>query len=91
VKQGATSQYPARLIDVAPTVLRLLGLPPAAMDGTILADALAEPTAAEASAQQAGTSQLAAYQGALMEQSVRDIRWYQRKGIQPPPPGRIAP
>jgi arylsulfatase A-like enzyme len=85
-----TSHYPARLIDVAPTVLRLLGLPSAAMDGAVLADALVEPTAAEVSGQ-ADAKQLSAYQDALMEQSARDIRWYARKGMKPPAAAPIRP
>jgi arylsulfatase A-like enzyme len=90
VKPGAASQYPARLIDIAPTVLRLLGLS-ASMDGAILADALTDPTAAEVSAQTANTAQLTAYQDALMEQSTRDIRWFQKERIEPPPAAKPHP
>jgi hypothetical protein len=90
VKEGITSHYPARLIDVAPTVLRLLGLPQAAMDGAVLADALLDAMAAEV-AQQAGGAHLSAHQDALIEQSVRDIRWYQRKRMEPPPSGPVRP
>lgn len=90
VKKGMTSHYPARLIDVAPTVLRLLGLPSVAMDGAVLADALVDPTATEVS-RQAGATHMSAYQDALMEQSTRDIRWYEKKGIKPPPSAMVQP
>jgi arylsulfatase A-like enzyme len=51
------SHFPAKLVDVAPTVERLLGLPvPPGVDGVVLADALAQPSAAEQSAQQAAQS-----------------------------------
>lgn len=90
IRPGAVSQYPARLIDVAPTVLRVLGLS-APMDGAVLADALIDPTAAEVGTQSANTSQLTGYQEALMEQSTRDIRWYQKKRIEPPAAARPHP
>lgn len=90
VRAGSVSNHPARLIDVAPTVLRLMGLS-ATMDGSVLADALLEPTAAEANGQSANASQLRAYQDALMEQSTRDIRWFQKKRIEPPPAARPHP
>jgi arylsulfatase A-like enzyme len=91
VKNGAQSHYPARLIDVAPTVLRLLGLPPAAMDGAVLADALLDPTAAEISSQAANASDLTSHQNALMEQSTRDIRWYRKNRIEAPPSATPQP
>jgi arylsulfatase A-like enzyme len=40
VQQGHVSSYPARLIDVAPTVLQLMGIDPKRMQGTPLADAM---------------------------------------------------
>jgi arylsulfatase A-like enzyme len=47
VRQGATSSYPARLVDVAPTIEHLLGVP-VHTDGVILQDAL---TSADTSAE----------------------------------------
>lgn len=44
VRAGHISSYPARLVDVAPTVLALMGLPAGDMDGTPLRDALASST-----------------------------------------------
>jgi arylsulfatase A-like enzyme len=48
------SHFPAKLVDVAPTIERLLGLPiPSGVDGVVLADALKTPTVAEREAQKA--------------------------------------
>jgi arylsulfatase A-like enzyme len=44
VTKGAVSESPARLVDVAPTVLTLLGILPYNMDGITLADALKTPS-----------------------------------------------
>ncbi len=43
VPQGVVSQAPARLVDIAPTALALLGIEPEGMDGAILTDALLHP------------------------------------------------
>jgi arylsulfatase A-like enzyme len=40
VRHGVTSSYPARLVDIAPTVERILGLAPTRTDGLVLQDAL---------------------------------------------------
>lgn len=45
VRSGVISSSPARLIDVAPTVLQLLGISHHRMHGLVLADALTAPTA----------------------------------------------
>jgi arylsulfatase A-like enzyme len=46
------SHFPAKLVDVAPTIEHLLGLKiPAGVDGVVLADTLQDATAAERSAQ----------------------------------------
>jgi hypothetical protein len=52
VRQGYTSSHAARLEDVAPTALHLLGIPASDMHGIVLADALRKRTAQE-TAQQA--------------------------------------
>lgn len=53
VRHGS-SHFPAKLVDIAPTIERLLGLPiPAAVDGVVLADALAHTTTGERTAQKA--------------------------------------
>ena len=40
VRAGMVSQQPARLADIAPTVLRIMGIEPRGMDGAVLADCL---------------------------------------------------
>lgn len=45
VRRGATSWYPARLVDIAPTVEYLTGAQPAPGDGAVLQDALTRPSA----------------------------------------------
>ncbi|HEX6508512.1 MAG TPA: alkaline phosphatase family protein [Chloroflexota bacterium] len=46
------SHFPAKLVDVAPTIERLLGLPvPAGVDGVVLADAMRNAQSADSSAQ----------------------------------------
>ncbi len=44
VRSGVTSNYPARLVDVAPTVESLLGGKPNRVDGVVLQDALTHQT-----------------------------------------------
>jgi hypothetical protein len=57
VRHGS-SHFPAKLVDVAPTIERLLGLPiPNGVDGVPLFDALANGTPAERAAQQAAQGQ----------------------------------
>ena len=53
VKSGASSSAPARLVDLLPTIARLMGLPGADWDGIVLADALQTPTPADSAAQDA--------------------------------------
>lgn len=74
VRQGVHSQFPARSIDIAPTMERLLGLPPIQRDGVILADALQAPKSAEVKGQQAIASALTADVTALQQQSAADVR-----------------
>jgi hypothetical protein len=51
VRSGYTSAYPARLVDVAPTMETLLGITPAQQDGIPLADAMTSPPAIATAAQ----------------------------------------
>lgn len=52
--QPGHSHFPVQLVDIAPTIERLVGLKiPNGVDGVVLADALASPTSAEVSAQKA--------------------------------------
>jgi predicted AlkP superfamily pyrophosphatase or phosphodiesterase len=84
IATGVVSHYPARLIDVAPTLLRLLGLAPRAMDGIILADALGAATAQEVAAQQSRWPSLLAHQTALLQQSANNIAEDARSHLVPP-------
>jgi arylsulfatase A-like enzyme len=45
IRGGFSSPYPARLVDVAPTVETLLGITPTGQDGVPLADAMTRPPA----------------------------------------------
>ncbi|MDQ2741293.1 MAG: alkaline phosphatase family protein [Chloroflexota bacterium] len=85
VRSGTTSQFPARLVDIAPTVLRLLGLTAPGLDGIVLADALDAATAEEVSAQSVLTNTLTAYQDALITQSIDNIAQDKKLGSLPPP------
>lgn len=51
VRRGRDSSYPARLVDVAPTVEHLLGAPTGKVDGIVLSDALQSPTSETEAAQ----------------------------------------
>jgi arylsulfatase A-like enzyme len=84
VAMGVVSHFPARLIDVAPTVLGLLGLAPRAMDGVVLADALSNATGQEVAAQQSRWPSLLARQTALLQQSADNIAEDARSHLVPP-------
>jgi hypothetical protein len=53
IRRGYVSDYPARLMDIAPTALSLMRIPPTGMQGVPLADALQSPSAAQWKAQRA--------------------------------------
>lgn len=72
IRRGVTSSFPGRAIDLAPTVERLLGLPPIHRDGVILADALTDPASYELKPQRAEAAGLAADVQALQAQSKWD-------------------
>lgn len=65
IRRGATSSAPARLVDILPTIARVMGWPTTGMDGIVLADALANPQAADVSAQKANTEKVAPLRDAL--------------------------
>lgn len=78
IRSGVHSSFPARSIDIAPTMERLLGLPGIKRDGVVLADALTAPTGDERKAQQAVTPDRLSDVRALQAQSAADdrgIRW----------------
>lgn len=91
IQPGARSSYPARLVDVAPTVLRLLGVPFPRTDGLVLADALATPSAAEIAAQDALGPTLTAYQDALITRATDNLAEDATLGLRPPPSAAIRP
>jgi hypothetical protein len=66
VKKGLSSSFPARLVDVAPTVLTLTGVTPDGMDGVVLADCLESPTEEQINAQKAIEPSLLKFQNQLM-------------------------
>ncbi len=74
IRQRVTSDYPARLCDIAPTVLAALGIRPQAMDGTVLADALSNPLARDREAQSEREGHLVPLVEALEAQSQADLR-----------------
>lgn len=83
IKKGAVSAHPARLVDIAPTILTLLGIPPSNMDGVVLADALISPTDAQVAAQDALAAPLTTYQKALKAQSAAELKTQKGKpGVQ---------
>jgi hypothetical protein len=69
VHRGVVSTFPARLEDVAPTLLQLLDVPHTGMQGIPLADALVASTSGERSVQAAMRRQLAPVVTALKEES----------------------
>lgn len=72
VRRGLVTDHPARLVDVAPTVLALLGARSAGMDGTVLGDAMESPPAGSLDLLQAVARRLRPLQEALIAASVRD-------------------
>lgn len=74
IRQGVHSPFPARAIDVTPTMERLLGLPATKRDGVLLADALLNPPEAGVAAQEKSAPALDADVTALQAQSQADDR-----------------
>jgi hypothetical protein len=69
VRSGHVSSNPARLIDVAPTVLQLMGISHSGMQGIPLADALKAPPRWTRQWQQAASKQLMPVVTALQQES----------------------
>jgi hypothetical protein len=68
------SNWPARLEDVAPTALSLLGIQPTGMHGQVLADALRTPTLQERNAQLQVASTLRPVIASLQSESQRETK-----------------
>lgn len=69
IKRGSASNAPARLVDVAPTIARVMNFPTTGMDGVPLADALQNPMPADVTVQDGVTTRLAAPRDALKQMS----------------------
>jgi hypothetical protein len=87
IKAGHVSEFPARLVDLAPTFLRLLGVPFPLLDGVVLADAIANPTKSETAGQRSMASLLTPVAAALKRQSYVDVSeiGIVRPLVNPPP------
>jgi len=73
VKKGASVDSPARIVDIAPTVLTLMDIKPRKMDGIALADCLEKATAQQIEAQNAVTQYLKPLSAALKASSESDL------------------
>jgi len=73
IRGGQVSSYPARLIDVAPTVLQAMGVPHKRMQGLPLADALQAPPAWASQWQRSASKQLMPVVTALQQESHAEL------------------
>jgi len=73
-KKGFVSESPARLVDIAPTALTLMGIRPERMDGIVLSDALESPTTTQLHTQMTVNSELIPLVQALKAQSEADLK-----------------
>jgi hypothetical protein len=71
VKTG-TSHHPARLVDMAPTIERLMGIAPNARDGLVLADAFQRPDPRDLARQTASDPTLTWYVDAIVARAHAD-------------------
>jgi predicted AlkP superfamily pyrophosphatase or phosphodiesterase len=84
VNRGLVSHHPARLVDVASTALRTMGLSLTEHEGIVLADALTDATADERAAQGALAPSLSAHVTALKARSAADIADDLAQNVKPP-------
>lgn len=73
VKKGYVSDMPARLVDVAPTALFLMGIPTRRMDGIVLADAMVRSSAEQSVSQAELANGLIPLRDALQTKSEQDL------------------
>jgi hypothetical protein len=73
IRSGQVSSYPARLIDVAPTILQAMGASHQGMQGIPLADALKAPPSWTVQWQQAASKRLMPVVTALQQQSHAEL------------------
>jgi len=74
IRSGHVSSYPARLIDVAPTILQVMGASHKGMHGIPLADALTSAPGWAVQGQRAASKTLIPAVAALQEQSVLELK-----------------
>ena len=72
--QNGTSEHPARLTDIAPTIERFMGITPNARDGLVLADAFQTPNPADVTAQNQSDATQTIYVNALSARAASDVR-----------------
>jgi len=72
--QVGTSDVPARLVDIAPTIERFMGITPNARDGIVLADAFQHPHLADVSSHQVAAATFAPMVAALQQRAASDIK-----------------
>jgi Type I phosphodiesterase / nucleotide pyrophosphatase len=77
VKTGA-SNAPARLVDLAPTIERFMGLTPEARDGLVLADAFQQPHPPDVAIQQRSDAEMNVHVSTLIARAQHDIALAQR-------------
>jgi hypothetical protein len=90
IRKGHQSRFPARLVDLAPTFLRLLGVPYPMLDGVVLADAIGRPIRGEVAAQRVAGGMLVPIAAALKRQSILDVNHIGVSGGLNPPPAATS-
>jgi hypothetical protein len=73
VRVNTRSQMPARLVDIPPTIIALMGSQPTGMDGIVLADTLVSPSEMQIRTQVETAQRLNPLCEALINESVLDI------------------
>jgi hypothetical protein len=73
IRAGYESSAPARLMDVAPTALTLMGVPATGMQGIPLADAMTHPTLQQEGAQNAEIKAVSPVVSALQAESAAEL------------------
>jgi len=73
VRVHTRSQMPARLVDIPPTIIALMGMEPGGMDGIVLADALVSPSEIQIRKQVETTQRINPLVRALINESALDI------------------
>ncbi|HLJ67596.1 MAG TPA: alkaline phosphatase family protein [Chloroflexota bacterium] len=73
IRAGHVSSFPARLVDIAPTVLQAMGLPNPGMQGLALADALVRAPARAVQAQRSASRRLMPVVTSLQQESQREL------------------